>query len=318
MLRQQCTETHGVPRSKHQMARYVAIEAQTHSQLAKKEGDISSVFKSLSGGPAEPLPPRYADIKRNLIAGNEEAVHSSWNRLLTKLASSTKTIAKLGSAAIPTIEYSAIESQKWSDHAQFARDLKETGVAVIRGVVSEEEALLLKEEVREYIRKNPETKAFPQHDPQVYELYWSPSQVQARAHPNMLKAQKFAMSHWHSSNPTAPISTSQPLTYADRLRLRQPGDVGFALGPHIDGGSVERWEPTGYGKGDVYRQIFSGNWEDFDPWESSCRIEAVTDLYNGAGGCSMFRMFQGWLSLSHTGPWEGTLLVNPMLKEATA
>lgn len=32
----------------------------------------------------------------------------------------------------------------------------------------------------------------------------------------------------------------------------------------------------------------------------------------------MFRMFQGWLSLSHTGPREGTLMVNPLNKLATA
>jgi len=32
----------------------------------------------------------------------------------------------------------------------------------------------------------------------------------------------------------------------------------------------------------------------------------------------MFRMFQGWLSMSATGPGEGTLLVNPLLKMATS
>jgi len=32
----------------------------------------------------------------------------------------------------------------------------------------------------------------------------------------------------------------------------------------------------------------------------------------------MFRMFQGWLSMSHTGPGEGTLLVNPLLQLSTA
>lgn len=31
----------------------------------------------------------------------------------------------------------------------------------------------------------------------------------------------------------------------------------------------------------------------------------------------MFRMFQGWLSMSTTGPGEGTLLVNPLVKEST-
>lgn len=107
------------------------------------------------------------------------------------------------------------------------------------------------------------------------------------------------------------------MSYADRLRMRQPGDAGFALGPHVDGGSVERFEEEGYGLGGVYDKIWQGKWEDFDPWESSCRLPVVSDLYNGAGACSMFRMFQGWLAMSRTGPGEGTLLVNPLFKLAT-
>lgn len=134
----------------------------------------------------------------------------------------------------------------------------------------------------------------------------------------MLKTQRFLMSYYQTNSPHAACSTSQPLTYADRLRIRKPGDAGFALGPHIDGGSVERWEKNGYGAGHVYDQIFEGNWENFDPWELSTRLHAVQDLYNGAGACTMFRMYQGWLSISHTGPKEGTLLVNPLLALSTA
>lgn len=126
------------------------------------------------------------------------------------------------------------------------------------------------------------------------------------------------MSYYHSQNPSAECSTQQPVTYADRLRIRQPGDAGFALGPHVDGGSVERWEDGGYGKGHVYDKVFEGAWDEFDPWELTTRLDAVTDLYNGAGSCSMFRMFQGWLSMSHTDANEGTLLVNPLLSLATA
>lgn len=85
------------------------------------------------------------------------------------------------------------------------------------------------------------TIGFPAENPTVYELYWSPSQVFARAHPNLLRTQAFLMSHWHSVNKSARISTSHPVAYADRLRIRQPGDVGFALGPHVDSGSCERW-----------------------------------------------------------------------------
>jgi uncharacterized protein DUF1479 len=134
----------------------------------------------------------------------------------------------------------------------------------------------------------------------------------------MLKAQAFLMSYYHSKDPNAEFSTTQPLIYADRLRIRQPGDAGFALGPHVDGGSVERWEDEGYGRGGVYDEVLRGRWESFDPWETSARLDAVSDLYHGAGSCSMFRMFQGWLGLSHTAPGEGTLLVNPLFNLATA
>jgi hypothetical protein len=126
------------------------------------------------------------------------------------------------------------------------------------------------------------------------------------------------MSHWHSKDPQAAISTAHPTSYADRLRMRQPGDAKFALGPHVDGGSVERWEEQGYGLGGVYDAIWKGEWENYDPWESSCRLPVVSDMYGGVGSCSMFRMAQGWLSLSETGPNEGTLLVNPLLAQATA
>ena len=77
-------------------------------------------------------------------------------------------------------------------------------------------------------------------------------------------------------------------------------------------------EENGYGKGGVYDEIFRGDWESYDPWESSCRLPVVSDLYNGAGACSMFRMFQGWLSMSTTSAGEGTLMVNPLLGKATA
>lgn len=134
----------------------------------------------------------------------------------------------------------------------------------------------------------------------------------------MISAQTSLMNIWHANDKNALISTSQPLAYADRVRIRKPGDSQFALGPHVDGGSVERWEPNGYGLGGVYDKIWQGRWEEYDPWESSSRVPVVSDNYQGSGSCSMFRMFQGWLGLSHTAPNEGTLMVNPLLQLATA
>lgn len=118
---------------------------------------------------------------------------------------------------------------------------------------------------------------------------------------------------WHSASPNTPISLDIPLSYADRLRIRQPGDAAFALGPHIDGGSVERWMKEGYGRGHVYDKVFEGKWESYDPWEASGRVDAVNDLHNGLGACSAFRAWQGWVSMSKVGPEEGTLLTYPLM-----
>jgi len=227
-----------------------------------------------------------------LIAGNEQAVHESWNRLLASLREETSTISKLGSKVIPTIDFKDIDNA--SD--EFRNEHKKRGVAVIRNVVPSHEVLEWKDGLREYIKANPQTKAFPPDNPQVYELYWSPAQIKARAHPNLIKAQRFLMEFWHSKDPHALVSSSHPTMYADRLRMRLPGDAKFALGPHVDGGSCERWEEEGYGRGRPYDAIWQGRWEEYDPWESSTRLPVLSDLYQGVGACSMFRMFQGWLS----------------------
>ena len=110
-----------------------------------------------------------------------------------------------------------------------------------------------------------------------------------------------------------------PLLYSDRLRIRHPGDTSFALGPHMDGGSLERWEPSGYGGlNGTYASIFSGDWESYDPWDIGARLNAVMDLYGGVGNCSALRTQQGWLSMSRIKGGEGHLQVQPLLREATA
>ncbi|KAK0977225.1 hypothetical protein LTR91_013379 [Friedmanniomyces endolithicus] len=261
----------------------------------RPEGDISDAFASLSGMDFKPLEPRFAEIKRQLISGKGEALYSSWVRLLASLREEIPLIARLGSKVIPVIDFKDIDNAS----PKFRAEHKKRGVAVIRNVISRHEALDMKQELRGYIAANPHTKAFPKDSPQVFELYWSPAQIKARSHPNLIKAQRFLMEFWHSKDPNALISSSHPLIYADRLRMRLPGDSKFALGPHVDSGSCERWEADGYGRGHVFDSI----------WE---------DLYQGVGACSASRMFQGWLSMSETAPYEGTLLVNPLLSRATA
>ncbi|KAM0266142.1 hypothetical protein ACHAPA_007142 [Fusarium lateritium] len=285
---------------------------------SKKEGNISDSFASLSGTKKEPLPDRFRERKLEIVQGREKKIKQSWKALLRELKRENGIIAKRGPRAVPQIEYADLQAdgkvlRKMKD------EIQKTGVVVVRGVIPEDEARMYKDVVEDYVKKNPSTKAFPPHDPQVYELYWSLPQLQARSHPNFLRVQHHLMSLlWHKSNPDSIISLDHPFSYADRLRIRQPGDASFALGPHIDGGSVERWEKEGYGRGGVYDRVLEGNYDEYDPWDASGRVDAVNNRYDGLGACSMFRMWQGWMSMSHTKPGEGTLLVNPLVKLSMA
>jgi hypothetical protein len=114
----------------------------------------------------------------------------------------------------------------------------------------------------------------------------------------MLKTQAALLSIFTAPS-ESDISLSTPLVYSDRLRVRNPGDAKFALGPHIDGGSIERWEDTTYRQ--VYEKILAGKWEEFDAWEMGKfglfgkmtqlipidkRADAVQDLYPGPGSVS--------------------------------
>lgn len=134
-----------------------SIATQTTSiPSSKPTGDISSVFPSLSGQTAKPLPPRFADLKARLKAGHEDALQASWYRLLAELRKEIEEVKTLGSAIIPEIEYGDIGNVE--QRTRFRDGLRKRGVAVIRGVVSAREALGWKELLSRYIATNPGVK----------------------------------------------------------------------------------------------------------------------------------------------------------------
>ncbi|BFZ62860.1 hypothetical protein YB2330_003970 [Saitoella coloradoensis] len=291
---------------------------QMGTSSTKKEGDISSVFASLSGGPAKPLPERFATLKQQIVGSSPEqrdALEHSWHRLIDRLDQGLEEIIAKGSSVVPELEFADLSASGVSKDV--VEEIKKRGSVVIHNVIQPSQALKYKSDIQAYIKANPSTKAFPAHNPQVYELYHSKAQIAARAHPNLLQTQKFLLGLWDTTSSTQDhLDTTQPLTYLDRLRIRTPGDTSFALGPHIDGGGVERWEDPGYRS--LYTPILSGDWEAYDPYNASARLGVEMDMYDGAGACSMFRMWQGWMSMSDVGAREGTLLLLPLLREVTA
>jgi hypothetical protein len=110
-------------------------------------------------------------------------------------------------------------------------------------------------------------------------MYNSIAQTQARTHEGLINTQKFLLSLWHTSKPDQ-IRLDLPISYYDRLRIRQPGDTTFTLGPHIDGGSVERWEDPGFRS--VFGNILKGgnHWRQHDPFNATPRIAVRSDLYH--------------------------------------
>ena len=127
-----------------------------YAHTSKSVGDISSVFPSLTGVQSPPLPPRFADLKRRLIQGHETHVRDSWHRLLADLREEIDVIKTLGSQVIPELEFRDMHDVE--KRTTFRDGLRKRGVAIIRGVVSEREALGWKELLKRYIQDNPSTK----------------------------------------------------------------------------------------------------------------------------------------------------------------
>ena len=132
-----------------------AVSTSTHSP--KAAGDISSVFPSLKADAAStPLPPRFTDLKKRLIQGHEDRLRESWHRLLGDLREETDVIRELGSMIIPELAFKDMHNIE--KRTAFRDQLRQRGVAIIRGVVPERVALGWKELVQRYIQTNPSTK----------------------------------------------------------------------------------------------------------------------------------------------------------------
>ncbi|KAK3689185.1 hypothetical protein B0T22DRAFT_480402 [Podospora appendiculata] len=309
---------------------------------------------SFYGTEPVPLPTRFANIKRSLTAGHEAQLEASWARLLDALRDEVEHIEARGPQLIPNIEFAHIDDP--TKAAQFARDLKRYGVGLIRGVVPRADAQAAIDETVKYLETSSDFKTPPPQDPTCFDFFWTPAQVRTRAHPCVLEAQRFAMSLWdndaddrmairfpiayadrlriHGANiggvgPDAPdskttngdslgsSSAAAAAAEAQKAAVELLGDFASStVIAQVDNGSLERWEPDGYGRGGTYEAIFKGEWERYDPWDPTFRVSSTPDLYNGYGACSIFRMYQGMVALNTIEPGLIRLLPSPKLATA--
>jgi hypothetical protein len=221
-----------------------------------------------------------------------------------------------GRAVVPEVEYRDIKDGKVADGTRAA--IRKTGCVVVRGVFPASVASDWFSELGEYLDANhyeereAAKRGLDQYfsglkagRPQIFNIYWSKPQVNARQDPKLAETRAFLNRLWRHEGVFDP---DRECTYADRVRRRQPGDETLGLSPHMDAGTVERWIDPGYQR--VYRHVFAGNWRGYDPFDGRHRLD--THEIPSPAVCSMFRTYQGWTALTRQGPNDGTLRLIPI------
>ena len=224
-----------------------------------------------------------------------------------------------GLPVIPCIGYQEVREGSVSEADRAA--IRRRGAAVVRNVFSQQQAEDWNDAIGDYLARNRyhDRPADPSLDkyfstlksgrPQIFGIYWSKPQMEARQGPTLAETRAFLNRLWrHDSEGAVQFDPDRECTYADRIRRREPGDRTLGLSPHMDGGSVERWIDPGYRR--VYRHVFSGNWRAYDPFDAAWRT--ATEEIPSPAVCSSFRTYQGWTALTAQGAGDGTLQIVPI------
>ena len=224
-----------------------------------------------------------------------------------------------GRDVIPIVQYMDIASGKVP--AELVSKIRSRGACAVRGTFDREVATAWDEEIAAYVERNDldaklehraEDKYFgtlASAKPQIYGIYWSRPQVQARQSESLTNVRMFLNNLWRAeSDGVRYIDPNETPAYADRIRRRPPGSASLGLSPHVDGGSVERWLDQNFRR--VYRSVFAGDWRKYSAFDVAFRPQ-VQEVESPAV-CSMFRTFQGWTALTRQGPGDGTLQLIPI------
>ncbi|CUS12335.1 unnamed protein product [Tuber aestivum] len=210
-------------------------------------GDISPVYPSLSGIEPPPLLDRYAELKRLFTAGRERTLTESRERRLLDLGKETAVVRT------SEVEFEDLCSLSKEETVE----IKKRGAVVLKNVSPDKEALVMRESLK------------------AHRAQYLGSRFPSSISTSLLKADKLSLprrlagslriilvprSACCRAHPSPVADTSVALPYADRFRIRQSGDAGFALRAHFDGGS-----------------------EEYDSYNADHRVCAKMGLCDGAG-----------------------------------
>ena len=93
--------------------------------------------------------------------------------------------------------------------------------------------------------------------PEIYPVYWSRAQMEARQSDRMARVQRFLNGLWrHESDGETWFDPSRDSLYPDRIRRRPPGANSSGLGTHLDPGTLDLWMTREYQQAFRHRQKF--------------------------------------------------------------
>ncbi|EHN8826992.1 TPA: DUF1479 domain-containing protein [Enterobacter bugandensis] len=261
-------------------------------------------------------------LKRELRAqiGDVQAVFDKLSDKIATRVAEINALKNKGESVWPVIPFADVKNGTITDAQREA--VKRRGCAVIKGHFPREQALAWDRSMLDYLDLNKFDEVYKgpgdnffgtltASRPEIYPIYWSQAQMQARQSEAMAQVQSFLNRLWtFESNGKQWFNPDVSVIYPDRIRRRPPGTTSKGLGAHTDSGALERWLLPAYQQ--VFARVFDGNVEKYDPWNAAHRTEVEEYTVDNTTKCSVFRTFQGWTALSDMIPGLGLLHVVPI------
>ncbi|QLR42414.1 DUF1479 domain-containing protein [Enterobacter sp. RHBSTW-00994] len=261
-------------------------------------------------------------MKRELRVqiGDVQAVFDTLSDKIATRVAEINTLKSKGGSVWPVIPFADVKNGSITAEQRDA--VKRRGCAVIKGHFPREQALAWDNAMLDYldlnqfdaVYKGPGDNFFgtlTASRPEIYPIYWSQAQMQARQSEEMAQVQSFLNRLWtFESNGKQWFNPDVSVIYPDRIRRRPPGTTSKGLGAHTDSGALERWLLPAYQQ--VFARVFDGNVDQYDPWNAAHRTDVEEYTVDNTTKCSVFRTFQGWTALSDMIPDQGLLHVVPI------
>jgi Protein of unknown function (DUF1479) len=218
----------------------------------------------------------------------------------------------------PAVDYCDIEAG--TVPADVVSQLRKRGCLIVRNHFERQQALDWDQSIEDYVGRNhffenyrgagDDFFASVDSKPEIYPIYWSAAQMEARQSDRMANVQRFLNSLWTSTvDGVQWFDPARDSMYPDRIRRRPPGTTSNGLRPHMDAGTLDLWMTRENQQ--AFRHLFDGTVEEFDPW--SAEFRTTGPQFVGTTKTSVFRSFQGWTALSDMDHDQGVLQSIPIV-----